>query len=417
MRTDQKIDFVSPPFPGHLFPSLQLAKYAKSQGYELVRFFSSPKMQATIERAGVEFRPVLADKEAEVLDIVLGTEHTMKSVKAMLDVVNRTLDLQRQFSDELRNYWQTERPDLIVVDHISPFAGIVAEELGIPWWTAINCPTHLEFKKGTPACLGGWMPPKTVFGKCRDTVGRSVVRIFKKFVFRLFRRKIQALGFKSVYREDGSERLYSNDVMLGIGIPEFDFNTDWPKAMHWIGPFPGDPSFLPPAPAYESGKKHVLVSLGMQIPWAKERAKNVIREVAKLLPNTVFHFTLGSDLKEPLIEDNLRFYGYLPYTPESFQNYDVIVNHGGTGVLYMTMMAGVPQLIWPQDFDQHDNAARVAFHGFGLRSRGKPKSIATEIETLFTGDSYRKRAEEFRQIVDRYQPGQAFVELLRKKFA
>lgn len=260
------------------------------------------------------------------------------------------------------------------------------------------------------------MPPKTVFGKCRDAFGRCLVRSFKKTVFWVFRKKIQALGFQSVYREDGTERMYSSEVILGIGIPEFDFDNEWPKAMHWIGPYPGDPSFLPPAPPYESGKKHVLISLGMQVPWAKEHAKNVFREVAGLLPNYVFHFTLGNDLKEPQIENNLHFYGYLPYTPESFRNYDVIVNHGGTGVLYMSMIAGVPQLIVPQDFDQHDNAARVAFHGFGLRSQGKPKSIAKDIEKLLADDSFRKRAEEYRQIVHRYQPGRAFVELLQKKF-
>ena len=417
MRTDLKIDYVAPPLSGQLFPSLQLAKYAKLQGLGRQRFFSCPKMQAAVERAGVEFLPLLADKETELLDIALGTQQLMGSIKEMYNLVNRVLDFMPQFSNELRDYWTADRPDLVVADHTSPFAGVVAEELGIPWWTALATPTHLEFKKGTPAYLGGWMPPKTVFGRCRDAVGRSFVRAFKKIVFRLFRRKVQSLGFKSLYREDGSERLYSNDVILVFGIPEFEFENKYPQAMHWIGPFPGDPSFIPPTPPYESGKKHVLISFGAQIPWAKEHQKNVFREVARLLPEYVFHFTLGSDLKEPQIENNLHFYGYLPYTPEAFRNYDVVVNHGAYGVLYMTMMAGVPQLILPQDYDQHDNAARIAFHGFGLRSRGKPQNIVSEIKTLLENDSYRKRAEEFQQIVSRYHPGQAFVELVQKKFA
>ena len=378
MRTDLKIDFVAPPFSGHVFPQLQLAKYAKLQGFDRLRFFSCPKMQAAAKSAGMEFLPILADKEDEVIDIVLGTEDTMESIKTMVGVANRTLKLQQQLSDELRDYWRTDRPDLVVIDQMSPFAGVVADELGIPWWTSAPAPMLIEVRKGTPCFFGGWKPKKTLFGTCRDAIGRRVVRMFKKFVFWLFRKKIQSLGLQSLYREDGSERLYSHDVILGLGIPECNFENEWPKAFHWIGPCPGDPSFLPPAPDYETGKKYILVSLGTQVPWAKERAKDVFREVARSLPEYVFHFTLGNDLKEPQIENNLHFYGYLPYTPESFRNYALIVNHGGTGVLYVAMAAGVPQLVWPQDFDQPDSAARIAAFGLGLHSRGRPKSIADQ---------------------------------------
>jgi UDP:flavonoid glycosyltransferase YjiC (YdhE family) len=161
-----------------------------------------------------------------------------------------------------------------------------------------------------------------------------------------------------------------------------------------------------------------LISLGTQIPQAKERAEKIFRAVAGLLPEHIFHFTLGNiNQKEPRIENNLHFYGYMPYTPETFRNYDVIVNHGGIGVLYTAIMAGVPQLIFPQDYDQHDCAARIAFHGLGLRTRGNPQRIVAEIRQLLENDSYRKRTEEYRQIVERYHPGQSFVELLQKRFA
>jgi len=418
MRTDLKIDFVAPPLAGHLFPQLQLAKYAKSQGFDRLRFCSCPKMRAAVENAGIEFLPVLADKESEVLAISHRSEQVMNSFKGMFGSVTMTLDLMRQFSDELRNYWQADRPDLVVVDFLSPFSGVVADELGIPWWTAISSPAFIEVRKGTPAFFGGWQPPKTVLGKCRDACGRAVVRMFKRVVFRMFRKQIQSLGFKSIYREDGSERMFSNEVILGLGIPELEFDNEFPKTMHWIGPCPESPVFDHPAPHYEPGKKHILLSLGTQIAWAKERAEREFREVAQLLPEYVFHFVLGNtDLKEPRKEGNLHFYGYMPYTPESFRNYDVIVNHGGIGAMYTAILAGVPQLIWSQDFDQHDCAARIAFHGLGLHSRGKPQSIVAEIKQLLENNSYRKRTAEYRQIVECYQPGQSFVELIQKKFA
>ena len=418
MRTDLKIDFVAPPLAGHLFPQLQLAKYAKLQGFDHLRFYSCPKMQAAVENAGIGFLPVLADKEAEVLGISHRPEQVMNSIKGMFGSVTMTLDLMRQFSNELRDYWQAARPDLVIADYLSPFAGIVADELGIPWWTAIPSPTFIEVRKGPPAFLGGWEPPKTALGKCRDAFGRTLVRTFKKIVFRLFRKQIQSLGFKSIYRDDGTERMYSNEIILGLGIPELELGNEFPKAMHWIGPCPESPVFDHPAPQYEPGKKHILVSLGTQIAWAKERAEKTFREVARQLPEYVFHFTLGStDLKEPRKENNLHFYGYIPYTPETFRNYEIIINHGGIGILYATILAGIPQLVVPQDFDQPDNAARITFHGLGLRSHGKPKELVTQIQTLLENNSYRKRTEEYQQITGRYHPGRSFVELVQKKFA
>jgi UDP:flavonoid glycosyltransferase YjiC (YdhE family) len=187
--------------------------------------------------------------------------------------------------------------------------------------------------------------------------------------------------------------------------------------MHWLGPCPESPVFEHTPPHYEPDKKHVFVSLGTQIPWAKERAEKVFREVAAQLPEYVFHFVLGNTkMKEPRKENNLHFYGYMPYTSEAFQNYNVLVNHGGIGVMYASMTSGVPQLIWPQDFDQHDNAAQIDYHKAGLRTNGKVKDIVEKIKQLVENEAYRKRAQEFQQIVNRYQPGKSFVELLEKRF-
>ena len=146
MRTDIKIDFVAMPLPGHVFPQLQLAKYAKSQGMAQLRFYSCPNMQKAIESAGIEFKPILADRQKEVLDLATHHEQIMDSFIEMLTAVDKALDIQEQFSNELRAYWQANRPDLVVVDYLAPFAGVVAEELGIPWWTAITVPTAVETK-------------------------------------------------------------------------------------------------------------------------------------------------------------------------------------------------------------------------------------------------------------------------------
>jgi len=422
MRTDIKIDFVAQPLPGHLFPQLQLAKYAQSQGMKRLRFFSCPKMRTTVEGAGIDFLPILEDREAEVLELAGHHEQIMDSFVELYSVVDKALVIQEQFSNELRNYWKTNRPDLVIVDFLSPFAGVVADELGIPWWTAATSPSVVESQRGTPTYLGGLEPPKTFLGKWRDALGRAFIRTLKKFAFFRFRKRLQPLGFTSVYREDGTERMYSNDVILGFGIGELEFvDSGLPKAWHWIGPCLERPVLDHHAPHYEPGKKHILIAPGTQVRWAKERAENIVREVSRHMPDCIFHFVLNvlndPNLKEPQKEGNLHFYGYIPFTPESFRNYDVVFNMGGIGIMYTAIAAGVPQLMLPQSFEQHDCAARIYVSGLGLRSRGTPENIVAEINKLLENDWYHKQADEYRQIIEHYHPGQSFVELVQRKFA
>ena len=422
MRTDIKIDFVAMPLAGHVFPQLQLAKYAQSQGMNRLRFYSCPNMRRAVESAGIEFQTILADREAEVLDLAAHHEQIMDSFAELFSVVDKALGIQEQFSNELRNYWQADRPDLVVVDFLAPFAGVVADELGIPWWTAITVPTAIETKSGTPSFLGGLTPPKTFLGRWRDALGRAFIRFLKKFAFFWFRKKIEPLGLTSVYREDGTERMYSNDVILGFGIGELEFeDSGLPKAWHWIGPCLERPVLDHHAPYYEPGKKHILVAPGTQVRWAKERAENIVREVARHMPECNFHFVLNvlndPELREPRKDENLHEYGYIPFTPESFRNYDAIINMGGIGIMYTAILAGVPQLMLPQSFEQLDCAARIYVSGLGLRSRGTPDSIVAEIKKLLKNDWHRKQADEYRQIAERYHPGRSFVELVQKKFS
>jgi UDP:flavonoid glycosyltransferase YjiC (YdhE family) len=415
--TELKIDFVAPPLAGHLFPQLQLARYLKLQGFNRLRFFTTPKFCLPIEQSGIEFRPVLADKENDVLAISHTEKQVMNSIKGMFASVTNTLNIRGQFSDELRTYWKIDKPDLVIVDFLSPFAGVVAENNDIPWWTACSSPCFIEFRKGTPAFFGGWEPPKTFLGTCRDALGRALVRQFKRTVFFLFRKQIQNLGFKSIYREDGSERMFSPEVILGLGASELEFDNDFPKSMKWIGPCPESPVFDHSAPDFEQGKKHILISLGTQISWAKERAEKIFLEVARSMPEIVFHFVLGNThIKDCRKEGNIHFYGYVPYTPDSFKRYDVIVDHGGIGVLYTALLAAVPQLVFPQDFDQHDCAARISAKKLGLRTSGKVGDIVQKLKKLLDDSLYRTKAAEFQKIAQRYTPGETFLQLIKERF-
>ncbi len=62
----------------------------------------------------------------------------------------------------------------------------------------------------------------------RDRIGRGVIRTFKWTVGFLFRKPFRRWGIESVYREDGGEVAYSPQWIMGRGIPDFEFDRDWP---------------------------------------------------------------------------------------------------------------------------------------------------------------------------------------------
>jgi rhamnosyltransferase subunit B len=53
------------------------------------------------------------------------------------------------------------------------------------------------------------------------------------------------------------------------------------------------------------------------------------------------------------------------------------VHHGGIGSCAQALRAGLPQLLWPQAYDQHDNALRLQTLGVGLRLPGPTPDAAS----------------------------------------
>ena len=112
--------------------------------------------------------------------------------------------------DEIKRIWESDgKPDLIIADFIAAPAGILADRLGIPWITTLPSPVANESRTTTPAYLGGWKPHQGILYKCRDALGRQIIRMAKKIGFALVKRNLKNLQDFKLYREDGTETIYS----------------------------------------------------------------------------------------------------------------------------------------------------------------------------------------------------------------
>ncbi len=364
-----KIVFVAPPFAGHLNPLVSLARAARDAGHH-VRFVTGARKEPMLRGQGFVTDP-LRSAGAERLEAIANTaERVGHHPLRLLRQFRENLALLPALHDELLTAWRAERPELVVADSVAPVAGAACETLGIPWITTIATPFAIENRRGVPAYCGGWGPESGVGSRTRNAAGRLAVRTFKRAVAAWFRAEFARVGLPSLYRADGTERIYSPRAILGFGMTELEFERDWPAAFRMIGPMIDAPEPCPP-PVVPAAPHRVLVTLGTHLLWAKATLVERVTEIAAQCPDAEFVVSLGRPEDAGAAQERVaRSVSVTPFV--SYQRdlaaFDAVIHHGGTGALYAAILAGRPSLIVPHDYDQFDWAARAVHFGAAIRS-------------------------------------------------
>ena len=382
-----RVELVTPPFAGHLHPILGIGVELARRGVP-VRVVSTAAARAAIEAAGLPAVVITSADDAKIAEISDPARR----------IGHNPLRLHRQFRDtlavlgsirtELDERYRADPPALVVADFTLPVAGMIGLRHGARWFTSMPSPAATGSTDGTPAYVGGWMPPRGAAGLARDAVARSAVRTFKRSVYALNARPLRELGFPGVFRADGTERVYSADTVLALGLEELELPRTWPAAVRFVGPVPYAPPGRPGAwgaagpPGGDAsdaaaqrggapGRPRVLVSCGTHLPRAKAELLDAVERAAELLPGVAFEMTLGGTprprgaRRPDGTPGRVRLLDYADYG--ALERYDAIVHHGGTGIANATLAAGRPAVVIPVDYDQPDVAARLVHHGVAER--------------------------------------------------
>ena len=389
-----RIDFVSPPFHGHLHPILGLAEILKTDAE--IRVLTTADAQSQVTKAGFASATLLEGRSAEIWAIANPPHKVNGHPLRMLHQFRNNLALLPQLNRELRLIWERDPPDLAIVDFTLPTAGWLARRIGVRWWTSCPSPMAIETQSGTPGYFGGWTPPSSAIGHMRDCVARFGCRTLKRAFFAFSERRLVELGIQRLYRRDGTEAAYSDDVILALGLREFEFPRDWPTAVRFVGPALFSPSGFTEVPTVEPDRKHVLVTMGTHVPFARPRLTKLMTELAEGFPEIDFHVTLGG-MSAPVLPASVRTYGYLSYA-EHLHRFDAVIHHGGAGIVYHCLAAGLPSVVWPQDYDQFDFAARLASSGAGIRCKST-NDILWALQQILTQGKYRTVAGQLSEIV------------------
>ncbi len=416
---DTTIDWVAPPFAGHLFPILGMAKELSRLGFAHQRVLSMPSIQTPAESAlegtGIPFVPLLPDRNADALAMANTGTRTFGNPLALLRQFRDCVSILSDMRVALLDMWAgAERPDLVIADSVVPSAGAAATERGARWWTSLSSIPSAESLTGTPSYLGGWHPGEGAFLRARDAVGRGAVRSFKRTAGFMCRKELRSLGFDSVYRKDGSETCYSDDCILGLGLRELEFpRQSWSSAMQFVGAVLDSPARQGEALELADRTRHLLITLGTHLIWAKDRGLKTAVELARRLEGWTVHFSHGDvhgDVRRRVAERTFE-HSYVPYGPE-LAGFDAIIHHGGTGVMYSTLGAGVPAIVWPHDFDQFDQGARLVHHGLALRAPKTTGALADAVMRLVNEPEWRSRCARVQALLLEQTPGERVAQLI-----
>ncbi len=411
-----RIELLAPPFAGHLHPILAIGRALR--GIADIEVVSTEAAQARIRAAGLAGTAVVPGADA-ALKAIVDPPHAVGAHPLRLHAqFQRSLELLDAFGKALDTRYASSRPDLVVADFTLPVAGAATQRRGIPWWTSHPSPCVIEAPGGPPAYLGGWMPGIGALGRSRDALAARAVRGFKWSVHRLHRRRLAALGFPALYRDhdgggDGSEAAYSPECILGLGLRELEFERAWPAALHFVGPMLWSPPDIGATPP-DKDAVNVLATLGTHLGWAKQGMGESLEAVAQALPTIRLHFSDGRmDAGAGAAHRALHRHAWVDY-PSWVPRMRAVLHHGGAGVMWECLRAGVPALVLPNDYDQFDHAARLQAAGVALRLR-HPREIEPALRRLLDGD-HGLRPDRF---VEALRPGRAeaqVVALVRARF-
>ncbi len=101
---------------------------------------------------------------------------------------------------------------------------------------------------------------------------------------------------------------------------------------------------------------------------------------------------------------------------------DAAITHGGSSSVHECIVNAVPLLVYPPEnepLDRAGNAARVQFHGLGLRGRrasDEPSDIEHHLDRLLTDPSFIERLTDMQRIFEQYRSSDTAVEVLEAEY-
>ncbi len=322
------------------------------------------------------------------------------------------LDGARYVDDRLREIFDELQPDVIVEDNVCAFPAIPAS--GIPWVRIVSCnPLELTDPELPPVFSGLPADDRSEWDAFREEYSRASSELWS--------------GFEDYCRERGAPALPDGEFIhtspflnLYIYPEEVDYPRSRPPAPTWhnLGSSvrTTDPEWSLPESLAGADGALIYLSLGSlgsgDVP--------LMQRLVDVLGATQHRYIVskGPQHAEYELADNMAGAEFLPQT-SLLPDVDLVITHGGNNTITESLHFGVPMIVLPLFWDQHDNAQRMDETGYGVRLPTytfEPEAMSAAIDRLVAD---RALAERLDAVAARLQadPGNARAARLIERLA
>lgn len=257
--------------------------------------------------------------------------------------------------------------DVVAWDYILMGAGLGAESAGLPSAALVHTIYPLP-TPGVPPFGLGLAPPRGRAGRARDALlTKALLRAFVPGLKALNAARAE-LGLKPLDSPFG--QVEGADRLLVLTSAEFDFagRASLPPNVGFTGPVRERAAAAWESP-WPAGDERPLVVAGFSTTYMDQHdfATRVIEALAGLPVRGLVTTGPAIDPTRLPPAPNVEVVAFAPHAavlPEA----SLMVTHAGQGSVHAALAAGVPLVCLPGGRDQADVAARVVFHGAGLRA-------------------------------------------------
>ena len=412
-----------------------LARKLQRRGHR-VYYATIPDTEERIRAQGFEWVPAFSEvfpkgelarqDAAEAKGQAYGVEQLRNRVRGMCDLLCK---------GEINRATREIKPDLLAVSSGMPWLGIAAPSSGLP---------VIQFSSTLISVEDSSVPPFHTSLIPNNSLGSrlKIAYTWKKLFFRR-RRRNKAFDFS------GELKQLARDC--GFPVNKIDFAVEtWPRILLpelvFCPPEFDFPRRKMPACAFfveasidlerkeettfpwsrlQEGKPIILCALGslVTVRAAPEAARffQMFLDAMSQRPSMQAVVAIGSALKPDNFNcpENALLVPYVPQV-ELLKQCAVMVGHGGISSVKEAMFMGVPMLLIPLTYDEPGNAARVAYHGLGLRlerEQVSPATLGSSIDRLLNEGSFLANARRMSQKFVEMEQRSPACEIIEKMLA
>jgi len=398
-------------------PLMSVARALVARGHRL-RVLADPVLRADIEATGAEFvswtraphRRQRGYGDHFVQDWLADPAEGFARMRDSL-----ALGPAAAYAADVREELERRPAGALLTELLLFGPQVAAEAAGVPY-VVLNPTVNVVRASGVPPFGLGLMPATDEAGRRRDEELGAVMQA-------AWDEGLPALN--AARAEQGLEPLeHALDqgrtaarvlVMTSRG---FDFFGPLPPTVVHVGPRLDDGSWAGEWDAPPGEEPLVLVGLSSDYQDQGDLLRRIAAALGSLPVRAVL--TTGNGIDPASIEapGNVQVVKSAPHSAV-LREAALAVTHGGHGVTIKSLAAGVPLVVMPMGRDQLDIAARVVHAGAGVRleATAAPAEIASAVERVLRGASYRQAAERIAATITEETSTDRAVEEIEKVLA